>query len=262
VDLTEAALLVGIAGTLLGYLLVVRAGFRREFIWGVLSLVPVVSLAFVALYWQQARLGFLISILGLLVVAGALYGGADARVERELARLGHPVEVPMPVQRPADTVVPNEEIVRRIEEETGQPLELVDESRFNPLDVQPLPPEGSFRVEAGAPVSRVWREAVRAELPQLVGEHLRLRLASGGAVREGRLIEVTLGTVFLRQLAGPGSADFEYRLRDIASLEVWDVEGWQPRLPAPEPEPEPVSADGVIFIPQPADQTAAPEAGS
>lgn len=261
-DLTDAALLVGIAGTLLGYLLVVRAGFRREFIWGVLNLVPVVSLAFVALYWQQARLGFLISILGLVVVAIALYGGADARLKRELARLGHPVEVPMPVQRPADTQVPNEETVRRIEEETGQPLELVDDSRFSPLDVQPLPPEGSFRVEVGPPVRRVWREAVRAELPQLVGEYLRLELTTASSIREGRLIEITGGTVFLRQVTRQGSADFEYRLRDVASVEVWDVEGWQPRMPEPEPEPEPVSADGVIFLPLPADEAAAPEAGS
>ena len=77
----DGALLLGAALTLLGYALVVVAGFRREFLWGVINLVPGVSLAFVLLHWRRARLGFIVSLMGLVVVAAALYGGADRTVE-------------------------------------------------------------------------------------------------------------------------------------------------------------------------------------
>lgn len=250
-NLVESALLVGVAGVLLGYLLIVRAGFRREFLWGVINLVPVVSLAFVLLYWRQARLGFLISLLGLLVVAGALYGGADARLERELARLGYPVEVPMPVQRPADTPVPNEELVRRIEEEIGEPLIMAEDNPYAVQRVQPLPPLGSFRVDApAAAVERVWRDALEEELPQLIGERLRLEIGTGGTIREGTLSGVTAGSLFLQQTTRQGSVGFEYRLRDVVSMSVWDVEGAQPRLPEPDAGSEPEQDTAVDTAPE------------
>ncbi len=233
-DLIEAALLVGMAGVLLGYLLVVRAGFRREFIWGVINLVPVVSLAFVLLHWRQARFGFLLSILGLLVAAGALYGGADARVERELTRMGYTVEVPMPVQRPADTPIPNEERVRRMEEEAGQPLDdTVQDGALG--QARPRSPLGSFRAEDRAPpVERAWRHALEEELPQLVGEYVRLVTSPGGTMREGTLAGVTSASVFLKQVMRHGTVGFEYRLRDVESMSVWDVQGAGPRIPEPE----------------------------
>jgi hypothetical protein len=223
------------AGVLLGYLLVVRAGFRREFLWGVINLVPVVSLAFVLLHWRQARFGFLLSVLGLLVAAGALYGGADTRVERELTRMGYPVEVPMPVQRPADTPIPNEELVRRMEEEeAGQPLD--DAVQDGALGrARPLSPLGSFRVENRAPpVERAWRDALEEELPQLVGEHVRLVMSPGGTIREGTLAGATSASVFLKQVMRHGTVGFEFRLRDVQSMSVWDVEGAGPRIPEPE----------------------------
>jgi hypothetical protein len=236
-DLMDWALLTGVAGMLLGYLLVVRAGFRREFLWGVINLIPVVSLSFVLLYWRQARFGFLLSILGALVAAGALYGGADARVERELARLGYPVGVPMPVQRPWDVPIPNEELVRRLEEETGEPLIMVEEDPYARIDVQPLPPLGSFRLEErAAPVERAWREAVFDELPYLVGERVRLVMSPGSTVREGTLSGTTPMSVFLQQVTRQGSIGFEYRLRDVESMSVWDVKGAAPRIPEPESE--------------------------
>jgi hypothetical protein len=254
-DLMETALLVGLGGVLLGYLLVVRAGFRREFLWGVINLVPVVSLAFVALYWRQARFGFILSILGLLVVAGALFGGADARVERELARLGYDVQIPMPVQRPWDVELSNEETIRRIEAETGERLEMVVEDPFAIPDIQPLPPEGSFRLEERAPVERAWREAVREELPRLVGERLTLTL-SAGSMREGVLENVTVASVFLQQRTRQGTVTFEYRLAEVRLIEVWDVKGAEPRLPEPEPESE--VTEEIIYSP-PEGETPQPE---
>ncbi|OOG27839.1 hypothetical protein B1C78_02720 [Thioalkalivibrio denitrificans] len=254
-DLMEWALVAGAAGVLLGYLLVVRAGFRREFLWGIINLVPVVSLAFVLLYWREARFGFALSILGLLVVAGALYGGADARVEREMARLGHPVEIPMPVQRPWDVQVPNEELVRRMEEELGEPLTMVEEHPYTPAQIRPLPPAGSIRPqERAAPVEREWREAVREELPQLVGERMRLVIAAGGAEREGTLAGVTRLGVFLQQVTRQGTVSFEYRLRDVESMHVWDVKGAAPRIPEPDTDTE-------IVAPDPTDSDASPPAG-
>ncbi|WP_018953938.1 hypothetical protein [Thioalkalivibrio sulfidiphilus] len=248
----DTALLVGLGGVLLGYLLVVRAGFHREFAWGVITLIPVVSLAFVMLYWRKARIGFILSILGLMVTAVALYGGADRTVERQLAKLGIDVDIPMPVQRFWEVEVPNEELVRRIEAETGQPLVMVEDNPYAPVDIQPLSPAGSFRVEQAPAVTRAWREAHREELSRLVGEHMRLTI-SPGATREGLLTSVTGPTLFLSQRTAQGTISFEYRIRDLQSIEVWDVAGARPRIPEPEPELTSEGEPDIIFAPPDSD---------
>ncbi|MCG5501636.1 hypothetical protein [Ectothiorhodospira lacustris] len=225
----DGALLAGAALVLLGYLLVVLAGFRREFIWGVINLVPVVSLAFVLLHWHRARTGFLVSVMGLLVLGGALHGGADRTVEQTLERFGVGVDIQMPVTRPWDVELPNQALVRRIEEETGQPLEIVEYDPFAP--VQPLPPASSFRLEADpAPAPRAYRMVLPAELPQLEGARMRLVLGDG-VVREGNLIAVTPTSLYLQQVILGGHVAFEYRRRDIRRMEVWDRMGAAPRVP-------------------------------
>ncbi|MCG5496521.1 hypothetical protein [Ectothiorhodospira variabilis] len=233
----DGALLLGAALTLLGYALVVVAGFRREFLWGVINLVPGVSLAFVLLHLRRARLGFIVSLMGLVVVAAALYGGADRTVEEKLAQHDIGLDIQMPVTRPWDEELPNQALVRQIEEETGEPLEIIEFDPFGPSTARPLPPAESFRLAPdGQRVQRAYREAIAAEWGELEGERVRLTLA-GGAVREGNLIAVTGRSLFVQQVVQGGHVAFEYRRDDVRRMEVWDVEGASPRV---QPRPDPV----------------------
>ncbi|MBK1672143.1 hypothetical protein CKO35_02270 [Ectothiorhodospira shaposhnikovii] len=242
--LLDVALLTGAVMVLLGYLLVVVAGFRREFIWGVINLVPVVSLAFVLLYWRRARTGFLLSIMGLLVLGGALYGGADRVVEETLDRLGVGVDIHMPVTRPWDVELPNQALIRQIEQEIGRPLEIAEHDPFAP--VTPLPPASSFRPETARPASRAYRTAIPEELRQLEGERMRVVLTDG-VVREGNLIGVTSTSLYLQQVILGGHVAFEYLRRDIQRMEVWDRVGAVPRVPPPAELPPPPDESGVFF---------------
>lgn len=243
----DGALLLGAVLTLLGYGLVVVAGFRREFLWGLINLVPGVSLAFVLLHWRRARLGFIISLMGLVVVAAALYGGADSTVEEKLARHDLGVEIQMPVTRPWDEELPNQALVRQIEAETGEPLEIIEFDPFAPTTARPLPPAESFRLAPDRQrAPRAYREAIPAEWGELEGERVRLTLADGN-MREGNLIAVTGRSLFIQQVVMGGHVAFEYRRHDVRRMEVWDIKGAPPRLRSrPDPGVE-SPAPEVIF---------------
>ncbi|MCG5536472.1 hypothetical protein [Ectothiorhodospira mobilis] len=234
-NLVNGALLVGLGLFLAGYVLVARQGFWRGWLWGLVTLVPGPSLAFVLLYWRVARLGFVLGVLGLVMTAGALYGGADRTLERLMGRVGVETEIAIPVPRPQDLDVPNEAQVRRLEEQTGEPLEMLDFDPYALERVQPRPPEGSLQPQP--PRERAFRPAGIAALPRLEGERLRVTL-EGGEVLEGVLDRADVDSLHLRRAYRGGSATFEYAYGDIRSIEVWAVRGAAPRSAGPAPEGE------------------------
>ncbi|SEK81290.1 hypothetical protein [Ectothiorhodospira marina] len=243
----DGALLLGAALTLLGYGLVVAAGFRRELLWGLINLVPGVSLAFVLLYWRRARVGFILSLMGLVVVAAALYGGADRTVRETLARHDIEVDMEMPVTRPWDEELPNQALVRQIEEETGEPLEIIEFDPYAPTTAQPLPPAESFRLAPDRQAaSWAYRQAIPAEWGALEGERVRLTLADGD-VREGNLIAATARSLFVQQIVQGGHVAFEYRRDDVRRMEVWDAPGASPRVRPDAESVEALPAPAVIF---------------
>ncbi|MFP4080219.1 MAG: hypothetical protein ACLFTM_06250 [Ectothiorhodospira sp.] len=225
-NLVNGALLVGLGLFLAGYVLVARQGFWRGWLWGLVTLVPGPSLAFVALHWQAARLGFVLGVLGLVMTAGSLYGGADQTLETLMGRAGMETEIAIPLPRPQDLVIPNEAQVRRLEEQTGAPLEMLDFDPFAQDRVQPLPPEGSQRPTR--PRERAYRPARVAELPRLEGERMRLTLENG-EVLEGMLADADVDSLHLQRAYRGGFAVFEYPHADIRRMEVWDVKGGGPR---------------------------------
>lgn len=221
--ITEIALLIGLGFVLTGYLMVVRAGFQREFLWGVVTLVPVLSLLFVLFYWRMSKLGFAVSLVGLLILAGAIYGGGDRVLERQLEYFGiSGVEIDMPVKRAWDVAVPNEALIRQIEQEIGGPLEIIE---YNPsARIEPLPPLDSFLLMEQTQIRREYQDVEMGQLSGLIGDRIRLTMRDG-ARREGNLIAVTGASVYLQQVAYGGTVAYEYRIRDIRSAEHWAVVG-------------------------------------
>lgn len=220
-NVTEIALIIAFGLILVGYLLVVKAGFRREFLWGLITLIPGLSLLFVLFYWREARMGFAISLLGLLVLAGAIYGGGDRVLERHLEQLGFAgVELDVPVRRPWDVPVSNEALIRQIEQEIGGPLEIIT---YNPnTRVEPLPPLDSFQMIEQTQVRRAYQNVALSQLNALIGQRIRLTLHDG-ARREGNLIAISSNSLYLQQVAYGGTVAYEYRLRDVRSAEHWAI---------------------------------------
>lgn len=232
-NLVNGALVVGLGLFLAGYVLVARQGFWRGWLWGLVTLVPGPSLAFVLLYWRLARLGFVLGVLGLVVTAGALYGGADRTLERLMGRAGLETDIAVPLPRPQDLDVPNEGEVRRLEEQTGEPLEMLDFDPYALERVQPRPPEGSLQPQPSR--ERAFRPVRIGELKRLEGERLRVTL-EGGEVLEGILDRADVDSLHLRRAYRGGSATFEYAYEDIRRMEVWERTATAPRTTEPAPQ--------------------------
>jgi glutaredoxin len=70
---------IGVLASLIGWVLLLVAAFRQHVGWGVASLfVPAASLVFTVLHWAEARRGFLIQLMGLLVLSVGVLAANDA----------------------------------------------------------------------------------------------------------------------------------------------------------------------------------------
>lgn len=68
----EIAIFLGLALALVGNVMILIAAFRRSVLWGLASLfVPFAILGFVATHWSETKKGFLILVVGgILVITG------------------------------------------------------------------------------------------------------------------------------------------------------------------------------------------------
>jgi hypothetical protein len=68
----EIAIYLGLALALVGNVMILIAAFRQSILWGLASLiVPFAILGFVVTHWSETKKGFLILVLGgILVVTG------------------------------------------------------------------------------------------------------------------------------------------------------------------------------------------------
>ena len=81
-----ALVIVGVVLMIVGGIMLLWAAFKESLLWGIGSIVvPLVALIFVATHWSEAKMGFLIQLLGVILFVA---GGAmtpDAAVEEALA---------------------------------------------------------------------------------------------------------------------------------------------------------------------------------
>lgn len=77
--------LVGLGLVIIGYLLVVLAGFRHHFVTGLIAMVPLVNLVVIPSTWHKAGFGFIMAFIGLLLAFGGWFGGGDRYIDEKLS---------------------------------------------------------------------------------------------------------------------------------------------------------------------------------
>ena len=67
--------------------MILVAAFKESILWGVLSLlVPCAAFVFVAKHWSAGKMGFLISLAGIVVI-GVVIAGASGAIDMEVGLL-------------------------------------------------------------------------------------------------------------------------------------------------------------------------------
>jgi glutaredoxin len=81
-------LIVSLALTLIGSLMLLVAAFRQGILWGLAYLfVPFAALVFLIIHWREAKAGFFVSLGGFACLVTALFSASEAR--ETVARAAH-----------------------------------------------------------------------------------------------------------------------------------------------------------------------------
>lgn len=75
---------LGVLLFLIGYLAFVLAGFRQNFITGIISALPVLNIVTVPALWHKTSKKLMISVLGIAITTASWFFGADANIKKVL----------------------------------------------------------------------------------------------------------------------------------------------------------------------------------
>ena len=242
-----------------GLIMVLKSAFEKRFVWGMgLLLLPVLVPVYAKFHWLEprARNGFLITIIGTLVVSAALYGGAayeigemaetvpDKRVQVQVTKLAQQV----PTAGPSKEPLPNEAEAAKIhfpEGEDYDPLSRYEE--YAAENVEPLPSRDSiiFNYPDTSIYQYQHRQIGFDELEQHLGKPLRITTKEG-QIKEGKLIESNRESLSLQMPYEDGLVAFEYKLGNIDTLIISELVETTPHVKAAtqaEPDSQETFAD-------------------
>lgn len=281
------ALIVGSIILLIGLLILLIQAFKQSALWGLaVLLIPFAGIVFAIRFWEQARNGFLVFIVGLLITGVAFYGGGEKEIQAEkhletvdkaLDKAGVDVsKIPVPEvatekvteileKRPGNIEVPNQALAEAQGIDTEKDIYTQEaEEEEAGITIEPLSPEPQVpSPETGLKTVKMSLQPVaRKRLPDYIGYDMRVHLA-GGEVEEGVLdsLSTTGDSVNLRQRVSAGEITYEYPFSKIEWIEVFAEAG---TVPAPEEEVPAPTEVTPRFLPKdqlpPKDEPVAPAA--
>ena len=258
-----------------GLIMVLKSAFEKRFLWGMgLLILPVLVPVYAKFHWLEptARNGFLITIIGTLVVIAALYGGAayeigemaetvpDKRVQMQVTKLAQQV----PTAGPSKEPLPNEAEAAKIHFPEGDDYDpLYGYEDYSALDIEPLPSRDSisFKLRDASIYRYRNRQIGFDELEQHLGKPLRITTKEG-QIKEGKLIESNRQSLSLEMPYEDGFVAFEYKLDNIDTMIISELVVTTPNanaatqvapasleIPAEKPAAAGIS-DGDIVLPE------------
>ena len=229
--LAQVILILALLLLLVGMIMVLLDAFQESFLWGLL--VMVIPPLFIPIYsfakWtrSQARKGFALSLVGLVMAGVGIYGGAL----HGLPVLGdHEIVSNIPTAVPKDEPLPNEEEAAKVELEDGEaydPMLSTDKDRFSASEIEPLAPEEDKTVKNFA---KNKPRAVKVPLESAsssIGAVVDITFKDGNQY-SGTLIKTTEDSLTIEQTAGGGTVSYEYPFEKIQSV----VRYTRPKKPA------------------------------
>jgi hypothetical protein len=201
------ATLVGLVLLLIGYLLIVFAGFRHHTMTGIIAMIPVLNILIIPSTWHRASAGFIIGTVGLVIAVIGWFAGGSGYFYQQFS-IPKPNQAQTETQQVQASSVPLPEGQKEGQKE-NKPAE---EKQQNPLSNRPI---GAIIPLPDKPLYKlVYKDADRNELKQLIGEYIRI--TDKKKLRyEGKLENIKGEKVSLK--AGINTADF--KLSDIAQIE-------------------------------------------
>ena len=221
--LAQIALILGLLLILVGMIMVLLDAFSESFFWGllVLLLVPIFGPIYAFVKWNrsQARNGFAMSLVGIVMSAVGIYGGGASSIpglaDQEIVKN-------LPSALPSDEPLPNEEEAASIkiegeDDEEYDPILSTNENRFSSKEIEPLAPKEDKTVSN---VARPKVQKVKLDLADIdsaIGSNVEV-VFTDGTIKRGRLIASSEASISLEEQISGGMISFEHSLEKIQSI--------------------------------------------
>ena len=238
--LAQIVLILALLLLLVGMIMVLLDAFKEGFIWGLL--VMVVPPIFVPVYsfvkWtnSQARNGFAMSLVGLVMAGIGIYGGALQTIpmlsESEIVSN-------IPTAAPTDEPLSNEEAAAQVDLEDGEdydPVLSTDKDRFTSKEIEPLAPKEDETVK----VSQAKPRGVHVLIENIsasIGANIEVTF-NDGSKQTGTLVKTSEDSITVEQQTGGGTVSYEYTFEQIQSVVRYTKPKKTPEAPIVSPTAE------------------------
>ncbi|MFK7815128.1 MAG: hypothetical protein AB8B92_02230 [Gammaproteobacteria bacterium] len=219
--LAQVVLILALLLVLVGMIMVLLDAFKESFLWGLMVLlvpplfVPIYS--FVKWNKSQARNGFAMALVGLVMAGVGVYGGG---LESIPGLSDHKMVSNLPTATPKDEPLANEEAAAEVEFEDGEdydPVLSTDKDRFSPSEIEPLAPSEDKTVKG---INKSKPRAVPIALSDIsssMGAGIEITLNDGNKYA-GTLVRATEDSISIEQQTSGGTISYEYTLDKIQSV--------------------------------------------
>ena len=219
--LAQIVLILALLLILVGMIMVLLDAFNESFFWGLMVLllppifVPIYS--FVKWNKSQARNGFAMGLVGLVMAGVGAYGGGLQNIP---LLDNNEMVSNLPTATPNDEPLSNEEEAAKVElddEDTYDPMLSTDKDRFTSKEIEPLAPEEDKTVKNfGQGKSRAVRIALE-NINSSMGSNIEITL-NDGVKHAGTLVRTTEDSISIEQQSSGGTVSYEYSLDKIQSV--------------------------------------------
>ncbi|MFN3785546.1 MAG: hypothetical protein ACK4RS_01780 [Thiothrix sp.] len=231
------ALLLGGFLFVLGWLMVVVAGFQRHPLTGLLALVPGVNLLTLPSLWQHIGAWVISGLVGVVLAAGAWFAGAGDVLARYLsakhpavAATSHTTSATTPVT-PVPPPTPAATMLQTAASDSKQPAVANGPAVTTPEPAPVAAPAvapAATRITQDLPKAALYRvtfsELALEKLPGQVGQYVRITQKDGGS-HEGKLLSSTDGSLELEERQGNGRVTRRLPLSDIRTAALLTSQG-------------------------------------
>ena len=219
--LAEIVLILALLLILVGMIMVLLDAFSASFFWGLLVLlVPVIGPIYCFIKWNrdQARNGFAMSLVGIVMAGAGIYGGgvnaipglADQEIVKNL-----------PTAKPSDEPLPNEEAAAKIKNEDDEgeydPILSNNKDQFSAKEIEPLAPkeDKTVRKLSRGKVRKVPLDV--ADIDLSIGKNIEV-VFMDGTKKRGRLIASAEDSISLEEQTSGGMVSFEHKFEKVKSI--------------------------------------------
>ena len=219
--LAQVVLILALLLILVGMIMVLLDAFNESFFWGLMVLlvppvfVPIYS--FVKWNKSQARNGFALALVGLVMAGVGAYGGGL----RGIPLLNDSEIVSnLPTATPKDEPLPNEDEAAKVkleDEDAYDPVLSTDKDRYSADEIEPLAP-GEDKTVKNFGEGKL--RAVNIPLENIsasIGANIEITL-SDGEKHSGTLVRATEDSISIEQQTSGGTVSFEYTLDKVKSV--------------------------------------------